>query len=132
MSLRLVGDVSDIAVDALVASVGCLLHVCDIAVHALDISKVIHTEVKRTSHLGVQEGTDTAHDGKPLVLLFGICRCMEERGLELLTVVLDTEVYTVLLLEVCLTFGLNRQTLDDLSLDYILHRLADDMVNTVT
>ena len=57
---------------------------------------------------------------------------MEERGLELLTVVLDTEICSVLLLKVCFSFGLDGQTLDDLPLDHILHGFADDMIDAVT
>ena len=57
---------------------------------------------------------------------------MEERGLELLTVVLDTEICSVLLFKVCLTFSFDCKALDDLPLDYILHGFADDMIDAVT
>ena len=78
MSLRLVCDVADISVNALVAAVCSSLHMGDIAIHTLDVSEIIHAKVERSSHLRIEEGTDSTHDGELLILLLGICRCMEE------------------------------------------------------
>ena len=130
--LRLVGNVSDVAVDSLIVAVSGPFHVLYVLLDSLDISEVINSKIEGSSDSGIEEGAHSAKDSELLVLLLGICRCMEEGCLELLTVVFDAQVCSVLLFQVCFSLHFDCKTLDDFSLDDILHGLADDMVDAVT
>ena len=119
--LRLVCDVADISVHAFIATARVPFHILDVIFDAFDVSEVIDAKIERTADACVQECADSAKDGALLDLLPRILRCVEERCLELLTVIFDTEICSVLILKVGVTFRLDGQTLDDLTLDDVLH-----------